>query len=350
MRALLILAAIAAITSFQFSVYPGHTYLHSDTQIAVPQLEHLESPGLLSRDLVATHPNLTYTIYDEATRFLSHAPGVDIRSALLIQQILFRALALSGVFLLARSMGLVYGWALAVAAVLNCIGLIPGPDVAVTELEAVPHAFAFGLVLCAIGFFAQEKPLLAGLMGGLALLYDARVAAPFWIVAVVAFCVDRRARPIVQPCLTILLIFVLLLANIAQLQPAAADTRNLFERVPSPIAAVQRLRTPHLWISSWPAWQIILYMALTAIGLWAYRQIARTVPVTARWFCIGLLLLGILSVPASWLVGRFELYLLPEVQPARCLLFTVAISGFFAVVAAVKLILHRSWKAAPLIA
>ena len=54
----------------RIEIFPGHTYLHSATQIYLPMLERMDSPGYLSRDLVATNPNVSYTIYDEVTLFL----------------------------------------------------------------------------------------------------------------------------------------------------------------------------------------------------------------------------------------------------------------------------------------
>jgi hypothetical protein len=87
-RVLLLSLGIAAVTWWQFEFFPGHTYLQSGTQIYVPILERLDSPGYLSRDLVATHPIVTYTIYDEATLFLREAGGFDFKTALTIQQVI----------------------------------------------------------------------------------------------------------------------------------------------------------------------------------------------------------------------------------------------------------------------
>src|ERR1700728_1848638 len=102
-RASLLLLGIAAITSLEFKIFPGHTYLQGDTQLLLPILERLDSPGFLSRDLVATHPHLTYTIYDEATLFLREAGRLDFKAALFAQQLLYRLAAVIGVFLLARA-------------------------------------------------------------------------------------------------------------------------------------------------------------------------------------------------------------------------------------------------------
>ena len=86
-RALLLCLGIVSVTCLEFEIFPGHTYLQSDTQIYVPMLERLDAPGYLSRDLVATHPVLTYTIYDEVTLFLDSVTGLNLKGALITQQL-----------------------------------------------------------------------------------------------------------------------------------------------------------------------------------------------------------------------------------------------------------------------
>ncbi len=126
-RALLIFAGIAVLTWLQFEFVPGHSYLQSDTQVYVPILEKLDSPGLLSRDLVATHPNVTYTIYDEVTLFLHEVFRLKIETALLAQQVVFRAAGLLGIFLLVQSAGLGDLPSLLVAAAVNLGAFLADP-------------------------------------------------------------------------------------------------------------------------------------------------------------------------------------------------------------------------------
>src|SRR5581483_512821 len=115
-RALLLCLGLAAVTWLEFQFFPGHSYLEGDTQIYLPMLERLDAPGFLSRDLVATHPNVTYTIYDELTLCL-HAAHLDFHAALVGQQLFCRAAAILGVFLLALSTGMGDLFAFALAAV-----------------------------------------------------------------------------------------------------------------------------------------------------------------------------------------------------------------------------------------
>jgi len=91
---------LALLTYYQF---PGHTYLISDTQIYVPMLEHIWDPSTLAGDIAATRPHLSYTLYDEiaiALRWVTHS---SFEFALTIQQLVFRALGIWGIYLLARS-------------------------------------------------------------------------------------------------------------------------------------------------------------------------------------------------------------------------------------------------------
>ena len=93
MRALLWSLAIALITLLGFFVFPGHTYLQSDTQIYIPMLERLHNPALFTRDIVALRPHLSATIYDESALALKRITGADFQWILTAEQFVFRALA-----------------------------------------------------------------------------------------------------------------------------------------------------------------------------------------------------------------------------------------------------------------
>lgn len=346
-RALLVLLGVAAITWLEFDIFPGHTYLQGDTQILLPILERLDTPGYLSRDLVATHPHLTYTIYDEATLFLHEALRLSFHTALTLQQILCRAAAVDGVFLLAVAAGFADSFALLIAALLNLGATLVGPAVAVTDPEATPHAFAFGLVWLAMGLLAREKPLMAGLVGGLALLYHAPIAAPFWGVVIVAFLLDRQLRPLLRPLLSTLVVASLLLANLAQLQPGIVEPQPFFARISSGLAAIQQFRTPQVWVSLWSGHDIWIYLALWICALWATARVWPSLNRQLRWFCIGLPLCGILSVPLSdLLLEHLRWSLVPALQPARTLLFTFAIAVFACAAAAIRAALARRTREA----
>lgn len=336
-RALLLLVSISAITWLEFEVFPAHTYLKGDTQIFLPILERLDAPGYLSRDLVATHPNVTYTIYDEVTLFLHEAAGLDFETALTVQQVFCRSAAVLGVFLLVLATGVDDAFALIIATLVNLGAALPGAHVSITDPEPSPHAFAFDLILLAMGLLAREKPLLAGLIGGLALLYHVPAAAPFWAIVLIAFICDKRLRKLFRPALSILIVFALLLANLSQLQPGVIEAQPLFAKISVELANLQHFRTSYVWVSTWAGHLIWLYLAVWICGIWATARIWPLLNRQMRWFVIALPLCGILSVAASdLLLEHLRWSLIPQLQPARTLVYTVAIASMLCGVAGIE--------------
>ncbi|MBV9154791.1 MAG: hypothetical protein JO097_00905 [Acidobacteriaceae bacterium] len=336
-RALFLCLGIVVFTWLEFQFFPGHTYLRGDSQIYVPVLERLDTPGYLSRDLVATHPHVTYTIYDEVTLFLHVAGRLTLQRALEVQQVVCRAAAIAGIFLLVLSTGLGEAWAFLVAVLLNLGATLAGPAVELVQSEPLPVGFAFALSLLAMGFLAREKPLLAGLSGGIACVYHPATAAPFWGLVLLVFAVDRSLRKLFRPALTILVIFALLLGNLAQLQPGIAESQPFFGKLSANLAELQQYRTPYVWVSLWAGADIWHYLAIWICGLWATTRIWASLNRQVRWFLLVLPTYGILSVPLSYLLlERFRWSFIPEVQPARALLFTVAMASLACGVAGIR--------------
>ncbi len=326
-RALLLALAFSAITFVEFETFPGHTYLQGKTQLYVPMLERLDTPGFLSRDLVATHPNLSYTIYDEVTLFLHAGLRLDFKGALILQQVLCRAAAVLGVYLLVCAAGFSERWALLIAALVNFGAFLPGPALHLVDPEPVPATLAFALSVLAIGCLTTGKPLLCGLVGGIAFLYDPSIAAVLWIAVLIAFMSDSYLRRLIRPSLTIFAIFVLLLANLAQLQPGISDSEPPFSRIPADVAAILQTRTPHVWGPHWAGREIWIYLAILVCALWAVARIWPRLNRQSRWLFLLPSLLGVLSIPISAvLLEQFDWWLLPRIQPARSLLFTVEFS------------------------
>jgi hypothetical protein len=278
---------------------------------------------MLSRDLVATHPNLTYTIYDEVTLFLQAAGQISIERALACQQVVFRLASVAGLYLLARATRVRMLPALAIAAAFHFGIYLLGPELSVVDREPTPTAFAIGSVLLAAGLLATGRPLSAGLAGGVAAVYDLRIAAPLWIVLLIMGVADRRVRPHVRTTFPVIAVFALLLANVAQLQPGVSDTRGLLETTPAAIASVERFRTPEVFVGLWTAQSLLWLAALTACCAWTLRQVWPQLEVTPRWLFAGLPAAGLVSVPLSYLlIDRADWSLGTQIQPARTLLFT----------------------------
>lgn len=345
-RLLWLCLALAVIGWLEFQIFPGHTYLHSATQIYVPMLERIDSPGYLSRDLVATNPNLSYTIYDEVTLFLHREARLDFQRALEDQQFIFRLAGLIGVFLLARAAGLGDAYSLLIAALVNWGAALPGPAIYTVDTEPVPMAFACGAALLAAGLLATAKPLLGALAGAIALLYDPTIAAPFWTIVVLAFFFDRQSRKMLRPTLPILLVSVLLLANLAQLQPQMVADQALFARLSARTAELQQFRTPYAWFSPWrhELWQ---YLALAVFGTWAAARIWPLLNRQTRWLMAGMGLAGIVSVFCNYvLADRARLAIAVALQPSRMLVFTVLFTSFACALAAVEAVKRRLyWEA-----
>ncbi|MDQ2711779.1 MAG: hypothetical protein M3Y24_06000 [Acidobacteriota bacterium] len=336
-RALAVFLTLLLVAWAEFQFYPGHTYLGSTSQLYVPILEHLATPGYLSRDLIATHPNVTYTVYDEITLFLHEAGRLDFAAALAGQQFVCRLAGVFGMFLLARAARLNDWFSVAVTALFNAGTFLPGLNVALIDPEPVPRAFAFGLSLLAMGFLARNKPLLSGLFGGLAVLYDPITATPFWIFVLAAFAFDRLLRRLLRPVLPILLVFLLLLANLAQLQPGEPDSQPFLSRFSQPIAAIQKFRAPGLWISLWPSKLVYGYLAVFVIGVWALARIWPGLNRQTRWMLALLPCLGVFSMPCSRVLldaSRWSATL--RVQPMQTLVYTVSFTFLACATAAVQ--------------
>ena len=349
LRAALLCLGLLAVTWLEFQVFPGHTYLEAGTQVYLPVLERLSAPGYLSRDLLSETPDIvSYTVYDEVTLFLHSVGRMSFQKALQWQQLLFRLAAVAGLFLLARSTGLSDLFALLVAGLVNLGATLAGPAVWLTDPEPAPVAFAIGLTLLAMGLFACQKPLLSGFAAGVAFCYDPVMAAPFWMVMLAAFAFDGEMRKPVRAMWPILLIFTLLLANLAQLQPGAtANGQSLFAKVSPRLAELQQFRTPHAWVSTWAGKELWHYLAIAVLGIWAAARIWPVLNRPMRWLTMGVGGAGLASAPLSYvLLERLRYGVIAELQPARTLVFSVALAALLCGLAGMRAILiHRRWEA-----
>ena len=343
-RTLLLCIALAALTWGNYQIWPGHSYAEGDTQTYLPMLERLDTPGFLTRDLVATHPTLTYTIYDEVTLFLHEAVHWNFRKALAAQQVVCRVASIVGVYLIAASAGVGALWAFVISALVNLGAFLPGIDVMLFEREPIPRAFAFGFVVLAIGLMATGKPLLAGLSGGVALVYEPSVAAVFWVVILFVFIADKQERRMLKPALTILVVFALLLANLVQLQPGIGEQQMFFGKVSDSFARLQQYRTPAVWASLWAPRQIWLYLALWVCSIWATTRIWTLLNQRARYFFVLFPAMGIFSVVLSdVLLEHLRWQIIPQIQPARALLLTVLFALVACAVGGVRAAENRLW-------
>src|SRR5581483_4993190 len=301
------LMALALLGFFQF---PGHTWLQQDTQIYIPIFERLWDPTALPHDLVASKPHISFTIYDETAIALRWITRTSFEIVLESEQFIFRLLQLAGVYLFARALGLARHLAIAVAAFFGLGATIVGPAVLTFEYEPTPRAFALGLLFLAIGLMVRGYPVAAGCAAGLAFLYHPPTSIPVWIVFILIGVQRRDYRPLIP-----LACSAVVLALAAHFQAGTTEPQPIFDRIDPAWEKLERFRASYNWVGMWVQtliWQYLFFWALSLIAVW---RVGRK---CGQWFTVGLPLLGILSVPVSYvLTERIKWAVMPQVQPAR---------------------------------
>ena len=326
-------AVIALLTVAGFWIFPGHTFLQQDTQIYLPMLEHAEDPGVLSRDLVATHPHLSFTIYDEVALGLRRITGASFETVLVAQQIFYRALGILGAFLIATSLGLGARLSLLVAAIYSLGASIAGPMVLTFEYEPVPRGFAVPLLVAAIGFAAHGRMFASEVCASVAFLYHPPTVWPFWAVYFLLTLWPSNPNTMSRRILGLIPIFtaVLLMLFLSRHQVGVTESQPFFGTIPPAQEALQRMRAPYNWISVWWTawiWHYVLLCVIAGTAQWRLRD---TVSQELKFFAIGMPLAGMLSLPLSHLLlEQWKWTVMPQFQPVRALLFVTV----FAVVLA----------------
>jgi hypothetical protein len=317
------IAGLALLTFFQF---PGHTWLQQDTQIYTPILEHLRDPSVLRNDLLVQRPHVAFTLYDEAARMLRAVTGQGFREVLQAQQLVTRALGIWGLYLMAEAFGLSRIPALVVAAICSLGASIAGPQVLTFEYEPTPRAFAVPLLLCGMGLAMQRRYVAAGVAGAAAFLYHPPTALPFWAIFVVWIAIRREWRALAPLGIAAAILFAA--------SRGGGDTA-WFARLSPFDEQLQRLRTSYVWISTWPVARIGHHLLLFAIAMAALWRVRGKAGLEARIWWLGLPLLGVLSMPASWLLlEKWKWSLMPQLQPLRTLLFVALAVQFLCAIAA----------------
>ena len=319
---------IVFLTLLGWFHFPGHTFLASDTQIYMPMLEHLRDPSILARDPIATRPHLTFTIYDEVVLSMRALTGLGFQAVLVIEQMLFRALGLAGVFLIARSLDLSRAAALFVTALFGLGATISGPAVLTIEYEPVPRGFAIPLLLFAIGLIARGRMLEGGTAASLAFLYHPPSTWPFWAVYFILTLwpaePPRMRRHIVG--LTPLAVAVLITLVMSRVQPGVGEPQHFFGTIDDAQEKLMRMRASYNWVSAWGPRFLTHYLFLTAVALAAWIRLRRLASPELQAFLLGLPLIGISSLGVSYLLlERLKWMFIPQFQPARAILFVTAL-------------------------
>jgi hypothetical protein len=338
MTRLKVAAAALALALATFFLFPGHTWLQQDSQIWTAMLEHLRDPAVLRNDILVEQPHVGYTLYDETALALRSLTGLGFRDVLALQQIACRALGIWGLILMATAAGLELGPAVLVAALCSLGAAIAGPAVLTVEYEPTPRAFALPLVLLAIGLTTHRRYLAAGIAAACAFLYHPPTTLAF--LAVFAVLTLRRRQW--QPWIPLALAGALL-AFAAAHQDGAAQ-QPFWGRIGAPQEQLQRLRASYIWLSAWPLRYIVHHLLLAAALAAAWFRIRRRVPAELRVFVLGLPLLGLVSMPLSWLLLEHARWvLMPQLQPMRLVLFLALMMVFLSAIAGAHAALARKW-------
>ena len=332
----LVILVLAAISFFRF---PGHTILQSDTQIYIPILEHIWDPTALTRDIMATRPHVSFTLYDETALALRAVTGAKFETVLMAQQFVYRIVGIAGLYFLAAAIGLSTWKTLFVAAVMSLGATIAGPAVLTVEYEPVPRGFALPFLLASMAAVAHERWRLAAAAGTIAFSFHPPTAVAYYAILFVLLVLNRRVSDI-----GVLAAGPALMLVTALLSTGVTERQHLFGRIDSQLEQLQRLRGSYnfvsIWLGNWWQHYLVLWIA-GLVALWRLRS-----RFTKRLMLImaGLPFIGVLALPVSYvLLERAKWVLLPQFQPGRYLLFVTFTAALACAIAGVVAAERRRW-------
>lgn len=340
------LAGLAAFALLGFFVFPGHTYLQSDTQIYLPMLERAADPAVLTNDIIATHPHLRYTIFDEAAVGLKRWTGADFEPVLGGLQFAARLVGLYGVYVIGTAAGLELPAALFLAGLFGLGTVITGPAVLTVEYEPIPRGMALPLLLLAVGWAGQQRWLGAGMALGVAFLIHPPTVWPVWLVVGGYALWKRHGELFWGLGGAVAVLFVA-----AKFQVGESEAQAFWATVPPDLEALQRMRAAYVWVGMWKAEWWVQHAVLLAIALGAWWRVRTGLPPALRVILLALPLVGAASVGLSYLLLDVAKWIvIPQVQPARALLWVTAgaiLNGAIAAARAVRWPERCGWLLAP---
>ncbi len=339
-------AGLAAFALLGFFVFPGHTYLQSDTQIYLPMLERAVDPAVLTNDIIATHPHLRYTVFDEVAVGLKRIIGADFEPILGVLQFAARLIGLYGVFLIGTAAGLELSGALFLSGLFGLGTVIIGPAVLTVEYEPIPRGMALPLLLLAIGWSGHCRWRAAGIALGVAFLIHPPTVWPVWLV-VGGYALWKRHFEIAWGLGgAVVVLFVA-----AKFQIGESEAQAFWSTVPPDLETLQRMRASYVWVGMWQADWWIQHALLLTIALGAWWRIQATLNPALRVIFLVLPLVGAASLAVSFLLLDVAKWIvIPQVQPARALLWVTAaaiLNGGIAAVRSSHLAERFAWLLAP---
>jgi hypothetical protein len=321
-RPLAALIALIGIGLFGFFVFPGHTYLHQDSQIYLPMMERLVDGRVLGNDLIATHPHLTFTAYDEIAVGIRKVTGLDFQVILVAQQILTRLMGLFGAFLLAQAAGLSYSASTLVAGLYGLGATVVGPSVLTIEYEPTPRTFALPMIIFAAGLAAVRQWPAAGAAACLGFLYHPPTVFPVLLLllfyVLMPWHLDGRWRFLAWIAGAVFLLFLA-----AKFQPGIRLEQDFFSRVSPDVEKLQRMRASYVFVGMWFGQYWLHHLFLCAVALGAWWRVGDRLEGFAQFLLALLPVLGLLSLLISWVaMDLLGWGLMPQLQPARAVLWT----------------------------
>jgi hypothetical protein len=316
------LLSILAIGLFGFFVFPGHTYLQQDSQIYLPMMERLVDGRVLGNDLIATHPHLSFTAYDEITVTIRRLTGLEFQPILTAQQIVTRLLGLLGVFFLARSARLDYSGAVLVAGLFGLGATVVGPSVLTVEYEPTPRTFALPLIILAAGLASLREWRIAGAAAFVGFLYHPPTVAPVLLLMLIYVMMpsylDGR-----WAFLGWITAAVLVLAMAAKFQAGVRLEQDFFSRVSPDVESLQRMRASYVFVGMWFGQYWLHHLFLGSMALGAWWRIGSRLDGFGQFMLLFLPVLGLLSLLISYIaLDVMGWGLMPQLQPARTVLWT----------------------------
>jgi hypothetical protein len=104
------------------------------------------------------------------------------------------------------------------------------------------------------------------------------------------------------------------------------------------------MRAAYDWLSLWPRHYIVHHLLLAGALAGAWFRMRHRIPPELRVFLLALPLLGLASMPVSWLLlDHVHWVLIPQIQPMRILLFLALTMQFAAAVAGAHAARARNW-------
>lgn len=311
---------LLAILIAGFFVYPGRHFLTSDTQIWTVMMEHNLHPDFLGKDLLAQHPHIGLSFYDEIVNGLRSATGLSMEQVMVGHQVVFRGVLLGAVYWLGFTLCQSRVLALWMAASLQMIYFIAGPTVCVMEVEPVPRGYSLALGLLAVAFIASGRKWLAAWALGAAMLFQAVVVYPMLLCMAGWTLFSREEGGLLRRLRYWLPVVGMALAVLTLSIAAQGGSGGMFAIVPEWLRNVQRMRASYNWVSLWPHALVGMHVVLGVVAGLSFLRLRRDGNEGLRWFLWGIPVVALCSIPVAWLMmERLHLMIAAQAQPARAL-------------------------------